>query len=39
MMKETVANLSEDDILDIVAYVASLPPQPKSPAAAPTGAK
>ena len=39
MMKETVANLSEDDILDIVAYVASLPPQPKSPAATPTGSK
>jgi cytochrome c553 len=30
MMKQTVANLSEDDILNIVAYVASLPPQPKT---------
>ena len=37
MMKETVANLSEGDILDIVAYVASLPPQPKSPAATSAG--
>ncbi len=39
MMKETVANLSEDDILDIVAYVASLPPQPKSSAVPPVGSK
>ena len=37
MMKQTVANLSEDDILDIVAYVASLPPQPKPHAAEKTG--
>jgi len=39
MMKETVSKLSEDDILDIVAYVASLPPQPKSPSATPVGGK
>lgn len=39
MMKEAVANLSEDDILDIVAYVASLPPQLKNAAATPTGGK
>lgn len=39
MMKETVANLSEDDILDIVAYVASLTPQPQSSEAASTRGK
>jgi cytochrome c553 len=37
MMKQTVVNLSEDDILDIVAYVASIPPQPKTPAGGKTG--
>lgn len=37
MMKQTVANLSEEDILDIVAYVASLPPQPKPQASEKTG--
>jgi len=37
MMKQTVANLSEDDILEIVAYIASLPTQPKPHAAEKTG--